>query len=130
MVRDISILQTKVTIMANGNTEPHLKALDAALEWSKQITTLATGTLVLSATFIKDLFAKIIYCKSIILTCWVLMGVSILFGILYLGSLCSLLSSGKKFNIYEAPSVVLAVIQVSAFILGLASFVFFVFQNL
>lgn len=34
-------------------TEIKLKAFDTVLEWSKQIVTIASATVVLSATFIK-----------------------------------------------------------------------------
>ncbi len=112
--------------------EMRIKAVESALEWSKQITTLATGTLVLSGTFIKDLFSGQIVWKGFILACWIGMGISVLFGILYLGSLCYLLSSSKKaeqLDIYGSGRII-GVIHVLTFFLGLAAFIVFLTKNL
>ena len=109
-----------------------MKAVESALEWSKQITTLATGTLVLSGTFIKDLFSGQIVWKGLILSCWIAMCLSVLFGIIYLGSLSSLLTRASKaveLDIYKSGRII-GLIQVLAFFIGLVAFVLFLGKNL
>jgi hypothetical protein len=126
-----------------SSTEPaqgaelYTKSIGAGLEWSKQITTLATGTLVLSGTFIQMFFENELVKKGWILASWILMGISILFGVLYLGALCSLLVRAGEPNanvanltIYSRPAVWIALIHVFAFLLGLVAFIIFVFANL
>jgi hypothetical protein len=102
-------------------TELYTKPIEAALEWSKQITTLATGTLVLSGTFIQLFFENTLVQKGWILVSWILMGTSIVFGITYLGALCSLLAyaadssaSNEDISIYNQPGLTIAIIHVFA----------------
>ena len=83
--------------MTNGNNgnnaaprqgvELSTKPIEFALEWSKQITTLATGTLVLSGTFIQMFFKHALVQKGWLLFSWILLGGSILCGVLYFGAL-------------------------------------------
>lgn len=117
--------------------ELRTKAIDAALEWSKQITTITTGALILSGTFIKIFMdANPMEWKWVILTSWISMGVSIIFGFLYLGALCSLLDCSARNNnlttldIYESPGKWIAIVHVIAFFVGLATFIAFIFKNL
>src|SRR5215213_4150161 len=131
------------TMVTGNNTgspqeaEPYTKPIEAALEWSKQITTLATGTLALSGTFIQMFFENPIAQKGWILASWILMGTSILSGVMYLGALCSLLADAGKpeaqaedLDIYKPPGVIIAVIHVLTFLFGLVTFIVFVFLNL
>ena len=120
--------------MNNDDTrlELHQKAIDTAIEWSKQITTLATGTLVLSGTFIKDLFTDHVEWSKVIVICWIAMSLSALFGILYVGALCAMLSKAKgpdDLDIYKNGRL-LALIHVMAFLIGLGTFIAFVTKNM
>lgn len=117
--------------------ELRIKAIDSALEWSKQITTITTGALVLSGTFIKIfLDANTMVWKPVILASWTFMGVSIVFGLLYLGALCSLLAYSAEqgnvtiLDIYRRPGIWIALIHVVAFLAGLVAFAAFIFKNL
>lgn len=98
------------------------------LEWTKQITTLATGTLVLSATFIKDIFQNKIEYHFIIILAWVFFAISILFGIILMGNICYL-TLQKKVNIYANPTRIIAIMHFMCFFIGLVLFIFFVSQN-
>lgn len=118
----------------NGNTgnkeqEQRIEAVKAALEWSKQILTLATGTLVLSGTFIKDIFKSSIKNPNLIMFSWILMSLSILFGILFLGKMVNILNEkkGEEVDVYSAKGV--GIIHVAAFFFGLLFFIFFVYRN-
>lgn len=109
--------------------EQRIEAVKAALEWSKQVLTLATGTLVLSGTFIKDIFKSTVKNPNLIMVSWILMSLSVLFGILFLGKMVSILNEkkGKEVDVYSGMWV--GVTHVTAFFLGLIFFVFFVYRN-
>jgi len=121
-----------------GNEDPLLelrkKAIDIAIEWSKQTTTLATGTLVLSGTFIKDLFTGHVKWPMVIVMSWIVMSASAFLGILYVGALVAMVGKAKgvdDLDVYEwknGRSV--ALIQIIAFMMGLVSFVIFVTKNM
>ena len=49
-----------------------LKAFDTTLAWSKQIVTIASAALVLSATFIKDILSGAVVCNGLLVVSWVL----------------------------------------------------------
>lgn len=116
---------------ATKNSELLTKAVESALEWSKQIITLSTGTLVISGTFIRNVFSGVIASKAWIFWSWALLSVSILTGILYLGTLCKMLNDGKSENldIYSWPSRFFALIHVLSFFSGMVLFVIFIYMN-
>lgn len=107
-----------------------LKSIDIILEWSKQVTALATGTVVLSATFMKDLFGAQTAWQGAILVSWLAMAFSASIGVVYLGVLISSVSEAKveaDIDVYEKSWI--AVIQVSLFFIGLLAFVAFSWKN-
>jgi hypothetical protein len=111
------------------------KAVEVALEWSKQIITLATGTIVLSGTFIKDIFATNLSSDQILsrewlFACWVAMLLAVIFSILFIGALTSLLSQAGTPDVFSGMSRGLAVLEVSTFVFGVVAFVVFVTFNL
>ncbi len=112
--------------------ELRLKSVETALEWTKQIIALASGILVVSGTFIKDLFAGKIAGFGYLTWCWISLCVSILFGLLFMGSLCSLLAQRKvrEVSIYSQPARTLGVIHFGAFFAAMALFAVFALKNI
>lgn len=110
--------------------EQRIEAAKAALDWSKQILTLATGTLVLSGTFIKEVFHTPVIMQEWIIACWILMSASVLFGLLFLGVIVNVLSekSGADVDVYSNRWV--AILHVLTFLVGLICFVVFISCNL
>jgi hypothetical protein len=106
------------------------KSVDLALEWSKQLMALATGSLVLSATFLKDLFGSSVGWIPLLLISWFLFILCILFGMLFMGALCSLVDAGGKGSIYSQPALAFALIHFSSFALAMIIFTVFASLNL
>ncbi len=115
-----------------NDTELRTESIKLALEWSKQIIALATGTLVISGTFMKDILKGPIIWKDGVVWCWIGMIISVFFGIIFLGNLCSLLSSGvtEQRGIYAPQSLIIALIHILSFFVGLVLFVIFVAKNI
>jgi glucose uptake protein GlcU len=110
----------------------HLKALEFALEWAKHLTTLSAGTLVLSATFIKEVFKdQALRWNACLFWAWTTLFVSIVSGVFFIGSLCSQLDSleSKDLGLYAQPGVSFALLQNGAFLIGTALFAIYVFKN-
>ncbi len=108
------------------------KAIGALLEWTKNITGLATGTLVLSTTLLPVFSKSVIHLKGLLVGTWILFGLTVLFGVLLLGNVCSLFSSKSKKlpSIYNPTTRWLAIIHLLTFALGLAGFVVFFSRNI
>ena len=108
------------------------KSVDLALEWSKQLMALATGTLVLSGTFVKDLFGNNIGWAWLLLTVWGLLAISILTGMLFMGSLCTLIdgTNRNRVSIYRSPVRELGLIHFCSFVIALLLFAVFSMLNL
>jgi hypothetical protein len=109
-----------------------IKAVDTALEWTKQVIALAAGTLVVSGTFIKDLFNGKIIDVGFLLASWIALCVCILFGLLFMGSLCSMLATKKvgEISIYGKPAQYLGFVHFMAFFFAVVFFAVFAFVNL
>lgn len=111
-----------------------LHAYEAAKTWSTLIVSLSTGVIVFTAIFKKDIAqaAEPLQATYALLTSWILLGLAILFGILYLGSLASQLNEGRKekLNIYGVTQRVLAFLQWITFLVGLGFFGYFAIVNL
>ena len=108
------------------------KSVDLALEWSKQLMALATGSLVLSATFLKDLFGNSVGWIPLLIVSWFFFIACIVFGMLFMGALCSLADadSGEKASIYSQPALALALIHFCSFALAMTTFTVFSALNL
>lgn len=107
------------------------EVIHASLEWSKQITTLASGTLVLSATFVKDIFKGTVHLDWLLISSWVTFSICAVTGVLFMGSLCHLFSNrctGAK-SIYDPGIRFVANIHLFSFIIGLVLFVVFTSYN-
>ena len=67
-------------------TTTKLEAMRSAMARSTQITTLSTAVVVLSGSILKDKFIATEYTK-ILWASWIMMGLSLILGLLYLGSM-------------------------------------------
>jgi len=107
-----------------------LEAIKAALEWSKQISTLAGAFVVLSGTFL-EVYGRDPNDKNYLYVSWVAMVLCLVLGVAYLSMVVSHLQDmDKDLDAYSSPSVIAAIIQVGAFMVGLVAFLAFVWKNL
>ena len=115
--------------------EMKLKAFDTVLEWSKQIVTLAAALLILSTTFIRNVVpdpAKM-DAGGFLTAAWIILLVSVLFGICVMGGLASSLNKAKddkELDVFVAPIRGMSMIQFVLFFLGIILFMVFVFCNM
>jgi hypothetical protein len=65
----------------NNNNHKNNDAHIVALEWIKQIITLSSGIIVLSATFLKTIFAQLNWSVFLLIASWILLLLSIIFGL-------------------------------------------------
>lgn len=106
-----------------------LESVKAALEWSKQISTLAGAFIVLSATFL-DIFTTVPERAWLLYTSWVTMALSLLFGVLFLAAVTALLANLEEdIDPYAPIPVSLAILHFVTFFIGLATFIVFVWGN-
>jgi len=116
------------------DTDILLHAYEMAKTWSTLIVSLSTGVIVFTAIFKKDIAqsAETLDATCALITSWILLGLAILSGILYLGSLASQLNEGlkEKLNIYDVIPRILAFLQWITFFVGLGFFGYFAIVNL
>jgi len=112
--------------------EIQLKAFDSVLEWSKLLVTIASGTLVLSATFVKDIVAGHVINWWPLWYSWIAFLVSSAFGICVVGALSAQLNRGEvsALDVFKGSIRFTATIQVLAFLAGLGLFGWFAYANL
>jgi len=120
--------------LQNTNSNNHgdsKEVINVVLEWSKQITTLSSGTLVLSATFVKDIFQGTVLHQWVLVVSWLLFALSAIFGIILLGNICFLFSSHntKQPSIYNCATRTIALFHCCFFGIGLALFFYFASYN-
>lgn len=107
-----------------------LEAVKIAGEWNKQLSLWATGSIVLSITFLKDLLSGVdigFWSKCALIFSWVLLALSIFIGNFAYGA--PLTGAGKndpnwKLQVNEE-SRTLSIIQATLFVLGIASLIIF-----
>lgn len=118
--------------MGQDDKEIKIKAFETILEWAKQIITIAAATVVLSATFIKDIFGGKIICKEVLLASWFSFLLSILVGVVVVGALAAHLNTGKvaELDIFRGSIKINALIQVILFMAGMVLFIAFVIANM
>ncbi len=109
-----------------------VKSVDTALEWTKQIITLSAGILVVSGTFIKDLFNGEFVYVGFLVTSWLTLCISILAGLLFMGALCSLLATKPigEISIYSSPARSVGLVHFASFFLAMVCFAAFALKNL
>ncbi len=113
-----------------------IKSYEIALSWSKHITTLSTGTLILSATFLKNVLDNGYCNENLLVISWILYGASILFGFFFIGFLngsladCNSDSDVEELDIYKGTPRILGLLQVLPFIAGMILFIIFASKNI
>lgn len=109
-----------------------IESVKSSIEWSKQITALASGTIVVSGTFIIGILQQNVKWRWLILTCWSAMFISTVLGVLFMSALCRMLSTGdvKNIDIYSNPPRTLALLHIISFLIGVVTFILFVTSNL
>jgi MFS family permease len=115
--------------------ENRRKAFDFADAWARLISTLATGTLVLSATFLKDVFPKDqpFEYKAILFASWAALAVSTMLGPMVLGALIAHLNrpdSTRTFDVFSGSIRLVSLLQIVTFFVGITLFAIFVGYNL
>jgi hypothetical protein len=123
-----------VRLIAMPETDHDLEAVKIAGEWNKQLSLWATGSVVLSITFMKDLLSGIEITRSWRMDLaigWSLLVLSIFVGNFAYGA--PLTGAGKvtnfKLKVNNATRV-LSIVQASLFVFGLACLVVFAVFNL
>jgi hypothetical protein len=115
--------------------EPIKKAFDSALDLTKQLITLSTGTLALTATFIKDILkvdtAKGIPYRYLLFTTWGLMLFSVFCGLLAYGAITGTLEGadinpGKRISPFNSNIRIWALAQCAVFYLGILFLIIYV----
>jgi hypothetical protein len=115
--------------------ENRRKAFDLADGWAKLLSGFATGTVILSATFIKDVLADDgnIEMKGFLYVSWAVLGLSAFLGTVVLGGLTANLVKTDPENtldVYATSIRVPALFQIVTLTLGVALFAFFISKNL
>jgi hypothetical protein len=105
------------------------KAFDFAQDLTKQLITLATGTIALTITFLHDLAANASTTAIRFLEFgWVSYGASIILGIATLMHLTGNLESENEPSIYRGTIKTTSIIQIVLFLLGVALTLVFGFK--
>ena len=113
-------------------TTAKLEAMRSAMARSTQITTLSTAVVVLSGSILKDKFTTTFYREMLWLS-WIIMGASLLLGLLYLGAMSQKLGKATTKEDLDVKTNKLArsflLAQEFSFILGMFVFGFFLASN-
>jgi len=113
-------------------TTAKLEAIRSAMARSTQITTLSTAVVVLSGSILKDKFIATEYTK-ILWASWIMMGLSLILGLLYLGSMSHRLGRVKtkedlRMKVIGLERILLLSQEVS-FVVGMMMFGYFLAIN-
>lgn len=111
----------------NGGTEEDRRdALDAIADFTKLLVSLATGTVVLSATFLETFYEG--RSINLLITSWSLTGLSVLLGVVAFGQYIAQLAES---NLKPRQSGVeyLNLAQLLTFAIGVALFAIFAVKN-
>lgn len=111
-----------------------LHAYQTARAWASLLVSLATGIIVFTAIFKRDIAVEgqPLQATGWLLTSWIVLGISTLCGVLYLATLIPQLNSGlkKKLDLYSIQPRLLALLLWITFLAGLALFGVFAVANL
>jgi hypothetical protein len=109
-----------------GSGEDLRKALDAISDYNKTLITIATGTVALTATFLKDLYHG--HSINFVVAAWIVLGVSVLAGMISMGDYISQYAETDlrpRRGVAEYASLV----QLLCVLTGLGLFGYFAVQN-
>ena len=118
-----------MSLSEDKKQDQRIESVKTAHELSKHLIMLATGTIILSGTFIKDIANGSVSDMTFLLASWISMAISILFGVLLSGSLIYSLSSKQGEDLDPYQGNYKGVIQSSAFLLGIILFIYFIKEN-
>lgn len=134
---------TEVPVKKVVMEEYQKKAFDVALDLTKQLMTLATGTLALTATFIKEILkipiGEPVPLKWLLFITWGLMLLSIFCGLLAYGAISGTLDGAditlknnpeKRLSPFNFNITLWAVYQAVIFYLGIVSLIVYVANTL
>lgn len=109
---------------ALDDIETHKLVCGLTADYSKQVTTLATGTILLSATFIKDIIKYNIgtFWSLVLVASWLLFFLSIVLGFLVQGKLTGNLWDKNNPNIYDTGLSTVWSLQAASFFFGVFLF--------
>jgi hypothetical protein len=111
-----------------------LRGYETARAWSGLITSLATGIIVFTAVFKRDIVpeGQVMQASGFLLASWILLGIAAFSGLCYLATLIPQLHSGQKgnLNLYAKEPKIFAVLQWFSFGLGALLFIYFAGVNL
>jgi hypothetical protein len=102
------------------------RGLEAALEFSKLLVTLATGSIVLSATFLEKFYRG--HDRWELIASWTSFGVSVFVGLLVFGQYISQLEA-ENLKVRRGPLEVLSLIQMATLLAGMAFLALFAVTN-
>jgi hypothetical protein len=108
-----------VLLMA-AQPQPDPKSFDFAQSVAQQILTLATGITTLTLTFF-DQFAKhpSVSAKDVLVSSWITLAGSVLFGVLTLMALTGVLARQSPDGVYTTGVRIMAGAQIVLFVIGL-----------
>lgn len=104
-------------------------SVDIAIDYIRQLIYLASGSVILSTTFIGELFTGDLKFTWILYIFWVSMLVSVIFGLNVYGSIIGNLAKKGSTSVLEKNTVWNAKICRWSFIIGLIFLVIFVISN-
>jgi hypothetical protein len=125
--------RTTLTDVEKAQLDLRTKSIAAAIDWSKHLATLATGSVVVSGTFLKDLLGPKQCHKWLIILCWGCLIGSLLVNIFVFGAFVARLNDSRRIadiDAYSSPGRGLAFLQAVLFLSGLILFVIYVSLNL
>lgn len=111
-----------------------LQAVETVRTWASLIITISTGTIVFTATFVKDLVpqGETLVATDKLLVSWIALAISTVLGVFVFSTLVARLNEGEanQLDMYSSPLRWFAVGQFLAFIIGIGFFAYFAYQNL
>lgn len=113
--------------------ETKLKAFEFVKEWTTQLITVASASLVLSATFYKDMVKGSPSYPTFLELSWFLFLISIVLGIMVLGALSAKLNKATEaadLDVYAVSIKRVSLLQIFAFVVALLLFTVFVAYNM
>lgn len=110
----------------SGDRDDLRKALDAIYDYNKTLITVATGSVALSATFLKDLYqGRSIHLLAI---SWIVLGVSVLAGMIGMGGYVSQYAESRPRPRRGLPEYA-SLIQLLGVVVGLSFLAVFAVRN-
>lgn len=111
-----------------------LKAFDTARAWSGLLITLSTGAIVFTAIFKRGFSPtnQPIEFPCLLITTWIILGLSVVLGVTFLGVLSTTLNKGKQadLDLYNCTCRGVGLSQVILFLIGIGTLIAFLMVNM